>query len=238
MDIFSLGCIIAEILMDGEALFDHASLLAYKKGAFDPNVILNSKVADNDIKEMILSMISIKPEERMSAMEYMRKYKFSVFPITFYITIYPLMSYLALPIMASADMKITHIFKHISYIWGMIYSSDFPIIYDYANHEIFEKGRFSVEVPLNDKSEPSIKEFNDDNIMKVGMSYENKKDSIYIIMKVILTQIWYAKFSSTIVVGMKLLRIISQSNVFYSIVQSIMGLGINIAVLPISIKGS
>jgi hypothetical protein len=54
--------------------------------------------------------------------------------------------------------------------------------------------------------------------MKIGMANENKKESIYVIMKVILTQIWYAKFSSTIIVGMKLLRIISQSNVLYSIV--------------------
>lgn len=32
MDIFSAGCVIAEIMMDGTPLFDLAQLAAYKKG--------------------------------------------------------------------------------------------------------------------------------------------------------------------------------------------------------------
>lgn len=35
-DVFSLGCVLAELCLDGRALFDLGSLLAYKKGEWDP----------------------------------------------------------------------------------------------------------------------------------------------------------------------------------------------------------
>ncbi len=37
MDVFSGGCVIAEILMDGAPLFDLAGLKKYKRGEFDPS---------------------------------------------------------------------------------------------------------------------------------------------------------------------------------------------------------
>jgi hypothetical protein len=36
MDIFSAGCIIAEIMMEGEPLFAVGSLQSYRKDEFDP----------------------------------------------------------------------------------------------------------------------------------------------------------------------------------------------------------
>jgi len=44
MDIFSAGCVIAEILMDGQPLFDLAKLQNYRKGLYDPRPELLRKV--------------------------------------------------------------------------------------------------------------------------------------------------------------------------------------------------
>jgi hypothetical protein len=46
MDIFSAGCIIAEVMMDGEQLFNVGSLNGYRKDEFDPRKILDKKIAD------------------------------------------------------------------------------------------------------------------------------------------------------------------------------------------------
>jgi len=46
MDIFSTGCVIAEILMNGLPLFDLAGLTQYRKGLFDPTEKLNKWIDD------------------------------------------------------------------------------------------------------------------------------------------------------------------------------------------------
>lgn len=46
MDVFSLGCVIAEILLDGTPLFDFASLQDYRKGRYDLCSFLSSKISD------------------------------------------------------------------------------------------------------------------------------------------------------------------------------------------------
>jgi len=38
MDLFSLGCVLAEIFMDGNTLFTHPALLSYRRGDFKPNL--------------------------------------------------------------------------------------------------------------------------------------------------------------------------------------------------------
>jgi hypothetical protein len=44
MDIFSAGCIIAEILMDGTPLFDLETLRKYENNTYDPQEILKAKI--------------------------------------------------------------------------------------------------------------------------------------------------------------------------------------------------
>jgi len=49
MDIFSVGCVIAEIFLDGTPVFDLSALLKYKRGSFDPTTIVNG-IADEEIR--------------------------------------------------------------------------------------------------------------------------------------------------------------------------------------------
>lgn len=65
MDIFSLGCVIAEIFLDGKFLFTLPDLLSYKRSDLkQPSKI--SDIKNESIKEMIMSMISTQPDNRKS----------------------------------------------------------------------------------------------------------------------------------------------------------------------------
>eukprot|EP00250_Pteridium_aquilinum_P016932 c23371_g3_i3 orf=69-4718(+) len=82
MDIFSVGCVIAELFMEGQALFDLSQLLAYRRGQYDPCPSLQ-KVMDVGIREMILHMIQLDPAARYSAEHYLQSWVPHVFPAYF-----------------------------------------------------------------------------------------------------------------------------------------------------------
>lgn len=59
-DIFSLGCVIAELwLGEGRAFFDLGTLLAYRRGEADPAKELGS--VEPDIAELVMHMIQRAP---------------------------------------------------------------------------------------------------------------------------------------------------------------------------------
>jgi hypothetical protein len=58
-DVFSLGCVIAELWLDGRAFFDLSRLLAYRRGEYDPNQALAGVAPD--IAELIMHMIQRAP---------------------------------------------------------------------------------------------------------------------------------------------------------------------------------
>ena len=59
-DIFSLGCVIAELwLGEGRAFFDLGTLLAYRRGEYDPAKELMGVTPD--IAELVMHMIQRAP---------------------------------------------------------------------------------------------------------------------------------------------------------------------------------
>ena len=52
-DIFSVGCVIAEIFTDGQVLFNHEQLLAYKDNKYDPTQIIAKKISDKYVRELV-----------------------------------------------------------------------------------------------------------------------------------------------------------------------------------------
>ncbi|XP_078170868.1 serine/threonine-protein kinase VPS15-like isoform X1 [Carex rostrata] len=79
MDIFSVGCVIAELFLEGQPLFELSQLLAYRRGQFDPRPILE-KIQDDGIQNMILHMIQLDPESRLSCASYLQNYASVIFP--------------------------------------------------------------------------------------------------------------------------------------------------------------
>ncbi|GLJ26656.1 hypothetical protein SUGI_0518430 [Cryptomeria japonica] len=82
MDIFSLGCVIAELFLEGQSLFELSQLLAYRRGQYDPGPYLE-KISDDGIRSMILHMIQLDPEARLSCDSYLQNYAYVVFPSNF-----------------------------------------------------------------------------------------------------------------------------------------------------------
>ncbi|KAL7093690.1 hypothetical protein ACP275_11G054800 [Erythranthe tilingii] len=79
MDIFAVGCVIAELFLEGQPLFELSQLLAYRRGQYDPTQHLE-KIPDSGIRKMILHMIQLDPESRCSAESYLQNYAGVVFP--------------------------------------------------------------------------------------------------------------------------------------------------------------
>lgn len=64
MDVFSLGCVIAELFLE-ETVFDLSKLIQYKKGKFDPSSVIGT-ISDEGIRRMITDCIQLEPENRPS----------------------------------------------------------------------------------------------------------------------------------------------------------------------------
>ena len=83
MDIFSVGCVIAELFLEAP-IFTLSQLYKYRKGEHDPEYGYLSKLQDDDLREMIIHMIQLEPESRYSAEEYLNFWKGKAFPEYFY----------------------------------------------------------------------------------------------------------------------------------------------------------
>ncbi|KAK9325582.1 hypothetical protein V1517DRAFT_253511 [Lipomyces orientalis] len=81
MDIFSLGCVIAELFLEGAPIFNLSQLFGYRRGTFVPDL---SKIDDVEIRSLVRHMISLDPKDRRSAMGYLTEWRDKAFPSYFY----------------------------------------------------------------------------------------------------------------------------------------------------------
>lgn len=97
MDIFSAGCCIFELFTEGRALFNLSQLFKYKNGEIDAIETVKNEIKDINVQNLILDMIALKPNERLSARNLLMKYKSSLFPESFYSFLYEYFRNLTLP---------------------------------------------------------------------------------------------------------------------------------------------
>jgi phosphoinositide-3-kinase, regulatory subunit 4 len=64
MDIFSTGCVIAQLFLNGNALFNFSQLLEYRNGSNTHFETSLNKIKEEDIREMIKNMLKRDPSER------------------------------------------------------------------------------------------------------------------------------------------------------------------------------
>ncbi|CAO3698380.1 unnamed protein product [Rhizopus stolonifer] len=91
MDVFSVGCVIAELFLEGTSLFTLSQLFKYKSGEYNPALSL-TKIEDKDIRDLVSHMIQIDPESRLSAEEYLLEWHGKAFPHYFYSFLYQYVS--------------------------------------------------------------------------------------------------------------------------------------------------
>ncbi|KAI0014395.1 ARM repeat-containing protein [Xylariaceae sp. FL0662B] len=84
MDIFSAGCVIAELFLE-TPIFSLSQMFKYRgSGEYDPVISHLSRIPDQGLREMLSSMIQLDPQKRYSAEQYLDFYKAKVFPEYFY----------------------------------------------------------------------------------------------------------------------------------------------------------
>ncbi|CEP11758.1 hypothetical protein [Parasitella parasitica] len=91
MDIFSAGCVIAELFLEGKPPFTLPQLFKYRSGEYSPNASLD-QIEDVEIRKLVKHMIQIDPEQRLSAEEYLAQWHGKAFPHYFYSFLYQYMS--------------------------------------------------------------------------------------------------------------------------------------------------
>ncbi|PWN52122.1 hypothetical protein IE53DRAFT_312700 [Violaceomyces palustris] len=84
MDVFSLGCVIAELWRDGSPTFTLSQLFKYRENNFDVEVAL-AEIADSHVRDMVRSMISLDPKDRKTFDQYLVEGYGRAFPASFYV---------------------------------------------------------------------------------------------------------------------------------------------------------
>jgi phosphoinositide-3-kinase, regulatory subunit 4 len=83
MDIFSTGCVIAELFLEAP-IFTLSQLFRYRKGDLSLEHTHLSKLKDDEVRELILHMVQLDPESRYTAEEILTFWRGKVFPEYFY----------------------------------------------------------------------------------------------------------------------------------------------------------
>lgn len=96
MDIFSAGCVIAELFLESP-IFTLSQMYKYRKGEYSPEHSQLVRIEDPEIRELILHMIQLEPESRYSAEEYLNFWKNKAFPEYFYSFLHQYMSLMTDP---------------------------------------------------------------------------------------------------------------------------------------------
>ena len=112
MDIFSLGCVIAELFLEGGQIFNLHQLISYRNGDYNPDKTVDI-IENKSIVKLIRSMISLDPEERSTAAAYLSDAgEFSsIFP-AYFSFMYDSLKMFCSPIFNSSDKKVTFIYQN------------------------------------------------------------------------------------------------------------------------------
>jgi phosphoinositide-3-kinase regulatory subunit 4 len=104
MDIFSAGCVIAELFLEAP-IFTLSQLFKYRQGDYSPEHSHLMKIEDENIRELVLHMIQIDPESRYSAEEYLNFWRHKAFPDYFYSFLHQYMSLITEPASGRAHVE-------------------------------------------------------------------------------------------------------------------------------------
>ncbi|KAJ5894840.1 hypothetical protein N7495_006531 [Penicillium taxi] len=96
MDIFSAGCVIAELFLESP-IFTLSQMYKYRKGEYSPEHSQLNKIEDPEIRELIQHMIQLNAESRYSAEQYLNFWKNKAFPEYFYSFLHQYMSLMTDP---------------------------------------------------------------------------------------------------------------------------------------------
>ncbi|KAL6744927.1 kinase-like domain-containing protein, partial [Haematococcus lacustris] len=112
-DVFSLGCTLAELFLDGRAACDLGQLLGYRRQVWDPATQVweeeGGPIAglEPDVKALVMHMMQLDPGSRWSARRYLQEWGPMLFPAYFQQVLEPLAASL-LPLDTDARIAAIH----------------------------------------------------------------------------------------------------------------------------------
>lgn len=74
MDVFAVGCVLAELFADGKPLFEYSDVLEYRRGLFDPAPCITEKLGHTEVADIVKHMTQIDASCRLSASQYLDLY--------------------------------------------------------------------------------------------------------------------------------------------------------------------
>eukprot|EP01134_Creolimax_fragrantissima_P005808 CFRG5808T1 len=110
MDVFSVGCVIAELFTETHSMFTFAQLLAYRKGEYDITDTLK-RIRDPEVRALVKHMVQLDPTKRQSARGYLDGWRRKAFPEQYYTFLHRFGFHHARGL--SPDEKIVHIAHHL-----------------------------------------------------------------------------------------------------------------------------
>ncbi|CAK0795091.1 unnamed protein product [Prorocentrum cordatum] len=105
MDVFSLGCVLAELYLDGQTLMDLPELLQYRSRQLDLQAKI-SQVRSGAVQEILGSMLARDPAQRHTSIEYLRRFCEQAAPACFCNCLLPLSVLFLHPIYQQPDMRV------------------------------------------------------------------------------------------------------------------------------------
>jgi len=123
MDLFSLGCVFAELFSDdtpNSSMFDLGQILMFRKGKYDPTEFIDQGITDSRVKRLILNLTDLDPSKRNSASYHLEQLVPSLFPAYFQ-TLY---DYFRKLIPLEADAKILRLEKDLEKLMDEIITED------------------------------------------------------------------------------------------------------------------
>eukprot|EP01135_Chromosphaera_perkinsii_P009282 Nk52_evm34s1705 gene=Nk52_evmTU34s1705 len=199
MDIFSAGCVIAELFNDGIPLFDLSQLLLYRKGEYYPSKVLE-KIKDPDIRELIEHMIQLDSEKRFSAQNYLMMWKHKAFPPELYDEIYPFMKRFSS--CNSADENVKYLKKQFSFIFTRLMDEKKKktrVSVEHLEGLSYKTGRFISTANMQDE-EYKLQDFDeggDEGSSSYNMTNVNTIDSMVILISLVTHCVRSLRFSSS-----------------------------------------
>ncbi|EFJ32769.1 hypothetical protein SELMODRAFT_230900 [Selaginella moellendorffii] len=187
MDMFSLGCVIAELFLEGQALFDLSQLLGYRKRLYDPLPSLEKVWLFCGSKcfffvrillmNMILQMIHVVPESRLSCDDYLETWAYDVFPSYFSPALHNLFSCLTRTMDLESDSRVALIQSSFSEIRSLMIrdAKDKSFSADCLDKELRIT---SPSPPLQRKSRSSHAQTQHDLLTDINLLLKDSKSSI------------------------------------------------------------
>ncbi|KAG7665620.1 VPS15 [[Candida] subhashii] len=147
MDLFSMGCVIAELYADGEPTFTLSQLFKFIKEDYKPDF---SGFQDKYIVEIIEKCLRINPDDRISARELLEEYKGKCFPEFFYTFLYEFMESLNnCENFVQNDDNLTISDLKINYIYDSFESISRELKFEYKFNDTKSSDEFSIPLKLN-----------------------------------------------------------------------------------------